>query len=144
MIRKFMMCLVLLSTNSIAAAHSYQQKAIQIGHAWSLPTDSSDAQVFFPLLNTGASDDRLLTVSSPAAKSAIFVNRFGTEQAAFTLPPKMPVALRKGGAHIWLKGLNHQLKNGEKIPLTLNFEKAGRLTIEVWIEPAPYAKHHKK
>jgi periplasmic copper chaperone A len=123
-----------------AFAHSYQQKGIEIGHAWSLPTDSSEAMAFFPLLNTGPTEDRLIAMTSPFAKSITYVDRFGTVQANLPLQPKLPVALRKGGAHIRLTGLTRALKLGSKIPLTLSFEKAGRITIEVWIEPAPYAK----
>jgi periplasmic copper chaperone A len=123
-------------------AHSYQQKSIQIGHAWALPTDSSQSQAYFPLLNTGASEDQLIGMSSPAAKSIIYIDRFGTVQSSLRLSPKMPVALRKGGAYLQLKGLNRQLKSGAKIPLILQFEKAGRITIELWIERTPYAKTH--
>jgi periplasmic copper chaperone A len=126
-----------------AFAHSYQQKTIQIGHAWSLPTDSSETQAFFPLLNVGAEADQLLSMTSPMAKRVTYVDRLGTEQKTLPLLPKTPVALRKGGAHIKLGGLSRALKHGDKVPLTLTFAKAGRITIEVWIEPAPYAKSQK-
>jgi periplasmic copper chaperone A len=127
-----------------AYAHSYQQKSIQIGHAWSLPTDSSETRAFLPLLNTGMTGDRLVAMSSPVAKSVIYVDRFGTDQSGLVLPSKMPIALRKGGAHLRLTGLTRALKQGDKIPLTLTFEKAGRITVQLWIESAPYAKPHKQ
>jgi periplasmic copper chaperone A len=130
-------CLLLATP---ALGHSYQQKSIQVGHAWALPTDSSESQAYFPLNNTGGSEDQLISMSSPVAKSVTYVDRFGTEQSSLRLSPKMPVALRKGGAHLRLKGLKRQLKHGAKIPLTLQFEKAGRITVELWIEPTPYAK----
>jgi periplasmic copper chaperone A len=129
---------VLIATPALA--HSYQQKSIQIGHAWALPTDSSQSQAYFPLLNTSLSEDQLISMSSPVAQSVVYVDRFGTEQSSLRLSSKMPVALRKGGAHLRLKGLKQQLKHGAKVPLTLQFEKAGRITIELWIEPTPYAK----
>jgi periplasmic copper chaperone A len=140
--KRFCAALICLLLATPALAHSYQQKSIQIGHAWALPTDSSESQAYFPMLNTGASEDQLIGMSSPAAKSILYVDRFGSNQNSLRLPPKMPVALRKGGAYLYLKGLNRQLKSGTKIPLTLQFEKAGRITIELWIEPTPYAKPH--
>jgi periplasmic copper chaperone A len=139
-------CAALFALLSIgnAHAHSYQQKAIQIGHAWSLPTDSSETRAFFPLLNTGMTGDRLIAMTSPVAKSITYVDRLGTEQTSLILPSKMPIALRKGGAHLRLTGLTRPLKHGDKVPLTLTFEKAGRIKVELWIEPAPYAKPHKQ
>jgi periplasmic copper chaperone A len=141
---KHALALAALIVSAPAAAHSYAHKGIQIGHAWSLPTDSSETQAFFPLLNIGAAEDRLIAMTSPVAKKVTFVDRFGTEQPSVTLAPNMPLALRKGGAHIRLTGLTRALKHGDKVPMTLTFAKAGRISIEVWIEPAPYAKTHKK
>ncbi len=127
-----------------ATAHSYTQKSIQIGHAWGLPTESNETQAFFPLLNTGAAEDRLIALTSPAATKVTYVDRLGKAQTDLRLAPKMPIGLRKGGAHIRFTGLTRALKHGDKIPLTLTFATSGRMTIEVWIEPAPYAKQQKK
>ncbi len=141
--KKFCIALFILVLSSTAQAHSYKQKAIQIGHAWTMPTDSSQAQAYFPLLNSGTTEDRLIGMSSPVAKSVIYVDRFGSEQKSLPLSPQMPVALRKGGAHLRLNGLTRALKHGDKIPLTLSFEKSGRIVIDLWIEPTPYATQTK-
>ncbi len=142
--KKLCIALFMLLASGSAQAHSYKQKAIQIGHAWSMPTDSAQAQAYFPLLNSGDTEDRLISMSSPAAKSVIYVDRFGTEQQSLRLSPNMPIALRKGGAHLRLSGLTRSLKDGDKVPLMLNFEKSGRIVIDVWIEPTPYAKPPKR
>jgi periplasmic copper chaperone A len=142
--KKLCIALLMVVFGSTAQAHSYKQKAIQIGHAWSMPTDSSETQAYFPLLNSGDTEDRLISMSSPVAKSVIYVDRFGTEQKVLVLSSKMPVALRKGGAYLRLYGLKRALKDGDKIPLTLNFEKSGRVVIDLWIEPTPYAKPHQR
>lgn len=45
-----------------------------------------------------------------------------------------PAVLEPGGLHIMLIGLKQPLKEGEKFPLTLTFEKAGSVSVEVAVE----------
>src|SRR3546814_7663300 len=47
------------------------------------------------------------------------------------LPAGGMAELQPGGYHVMLIGLKHPLKQGEHFPLTLTFEKAGTVTIEV-------------
>src|SRR3546814_11454455 len=47
------------------------------------------------------------------------------------LPAGGMAELQPGGYHVMLIGLKHALKQGEHFPLTLTFEKAGTVTIEV-------------
>jgi periplasmic copper chaperone A len=128
-----------LLLNQTAAAHSYSQQSIQIGHAWGLPTTNGETQAYFPLLNAGKSADMLLAMTTPAG-AAVFVDSAGNAQSQLALAAGKPMGMRKGGAHVRLSGLKKPLKHGDKLPLTLTFARAGRITIEVWIEPAPYAK----
>jgi copper(I)-binding protein len=44
--------------------------------------------------------------------------------------------LRPGGLHVMLIGLAQPLVQGTKIPLTLSFERAGTVTVEVMVEAA--------
>jgi copper(I)-binding protein len=44
------------------------------------------------------------------------------------------VALRPGGYHLMLVNLKHPLGEGEDVPLTLTFEKAGSLDVVVKVE----------
>ena len=62
--------------------------------------------------------------------------------------PGATVALKPGGYHVMLLGLKEPLKEGEKLPLTLTFQKAGTVQVEVNVEaagagmPAPAAETH--
>ena len=38
---------------TLAQAHSFRHGNIAIGHAWALPSQQNDGQVFFPLANQG-------------------------------------------------------------------------------------------
>lgn len=50
---------------------------------------------------------------------------------ALTVPMHGSVELKPGGDHIMFIGLNEALKEGTKVPVTLSFEKAGKVTVEV-------------
>ena len=45
--------------------------------------------------------------------------------------PRVSVVLKPGSYHVMLIGLKKPLKDGETIPLTLDFEKAGKVSITV-------------
>jgi hypothetical protein len=46
------------------------------------------------------------------------------------------VALAPGGLHVMLIGLTRPLAAGERVPLTLRFERAGAVTVEAEVQAA--------
>ena len=48
--------------------------------------------------------------------------------------------LEQGGYHLMLFGLKQPLKDGERFPLTLHFEKAGDLQVEIAVQKEAPAK----
>ena len=61
---------------------------------------------------------------------------------AIDIPANKSVALEPGGLHIMLVGLKAPLKEGDRFPMTLTFEKAGEVKVDVVVEgvkPAPMA-----
>jgi periplasmic copper chaperone A len=139
--KKLVVTALLLAANP-ALAHSYAHQSIQIGHAWGLPSTSGQTQVFFPLLNGGNAADTVIAYRSPAAALIEPVAMVAGRPVVtpLVLVPGKPLGMRKGGFHLRLSGLKRPLNHGDKIPLTLVFSKAGAVTVEVWIEPSPYAK----
>lgn len=86
-----------------------------------------------------ASGDRLLGVTAPVAEQ---VTMHAVEQAddgtsrmvllpALDLPPGERVELAPGGTHLMLMGLKDKLAEGSRFFLTLEFEAAGPITVEV-------------
>ena len=61
---------------------------------------------------------------------------------AIEVNPGEPVTLKPGGLHVMLMGLKAQLKDGEQFPLTLTFEKAGSVAVDVAVEAAGAAGYH--
>ena len=52
------------------------------------------------------------------------------------VPANGQTALEPGGYHIMLIGLKQALKEGGSFPLTLTFEKAGSVTVQVPVQKA--------
>lgn len=84
-------------------------------------------------------DDRLVELSSPVAASVmIHVIETGADSVgrmvhveALNLPARREVKLAPGVMHLMLMGLEAKLQKGTSFPLTLIFEKADQVTIEV-------------
>jgi len=56
--------------------------------------------------------------------------------SAIDVKPKGHTILKPGGLHVMLIGLKQPLKVVESFPLTLTFEKAGKLDVTVTVEKA--------
>lgn len=104
--------------------------------------------VYVTLMNHGAEADRLLSLSSPAARMAeLHVTRMDGDvmkmEAAgiIDLPPNATVEMKPGGLHVMLVGLTAPLREGESVDLVLHFEKAGDVTVSVPVGAAAAGGH---
>ncbi len=61
---------------------------------------------------------------------------------AVAIPAGGEVRFEPMGYHVMLFGLKQQAKDGERFPLTLTFEKAGAIELEVAVQKAPPAEEH--
>ena len=124
----------------LAQAHSFQQGAIRIGHLHTTPAETgSRIEVYGPLLNTGATPDRLTGAASDLADQVMIENGAGTALPGIDLRPEQPVSLRPQGMRLALTGLRRGLQPGEMVPLTLTFALAGVARVKVMVEPLPTA-----
>lgn len=93
---------------------------------------------FMLLKNSGKADDKLVKAASPVAEH-VELHEHVMEGNAMRMRPvdgvPLPAGgtaeLQPGGYHVMLIGLKHPLKEGDHFPLTLTFEKAGTVTIQV-------------
>lgn len=140
------------------AAHEYRHGTLEIDHPWarSTPPAAKNGAAYLEVRNTGSEPDRLIAVSTPAAEKAELhrTERDGDilrmrETPILEIPAKDSALLHPGGLHIMLTGLKTPLKAGTEFPLTLRFEKAGPIEIEVRVErstpshgpPTPASSH---
>jgi copper(I)-binding protein len=127
---------------SAAQAHEFKLGAIGIGHPYARPTVAGQPAggAYLKLDNKGTAD-RLLGGSTAAAARVELhtMNMDGDvmrmrQVDAIDVPVGQVVELKPGGLHIMLMGLKQPLKVGERLPLTLKFEKAGEVKVEVLVE----------
>jgi copper(I)-binding protein len=126
-----------------AMAHDYTLKSLSIDHAFAraTPPGAKTGGAFFVVENTGTTSDRLIRVASSAAGGAELHEMAmdgGVMKmraiAAMDVPAGGRLELKPGGYHVMMIDLKQPLKAGEKVPLTLTFERAGSIDIAVDVE----------
>jgi periplasmic copper chaperone A len=125
-----------------AASFAFAQDApIHIEQPWSraTPGGASTGAVYLTIDNKSHDADRLLGASSDVAdKSQIHemkvvngIMEMREVTGGLLVPAGGSAVLKPGSYHVMLIGLKKPLKEGETIPLTLDFEKAGKVTVTV-------------
>jgi copper(I)-binding protein len=103
--------------------------------------------VYMILKNDGSEADKLLSGKTPAAEVVELHESFmdennvmkmrAVEGGYIEVPAGGSVELKPGGLHVMLIKLVKPLQADTTIPLTLNFEKSGELTIEAPVSEQP-------
>ena len=134
----------------VAAAHGAKVGDIDIEHPFatpSIPGTSNGAAYLAALENHGSVADRLVRASTPAA-SRVEIHTMNMdangvmrmrEIDAIDLAPNARVQMKPGtGLHLMLIGLKQPLKEDASFPMTLEFERAGRVEVKVVVgQPRP-------
>ncbi|PZP55043.1 MAG: hypothetical protein DI596_11980, partial [Azospira oryzae] len=60
---------------------------------------------------------------------------------AIEVPAHGTVELKPGGTHLMLMGLKQPLKEGERFPLTLRFERSGTVALQVAVRKMGASGH---
>lgn len=123
-----------------ANAESHAMKPVKHGdHSLSHPfafatlPNAPVAGGFITIQNTGTADDRLVSASSPvSAETQIHemamdngVMKMRELPTGLPLPAGATTELKPGGYHVMFMKLQQPLVDGETVPVTLTFEKAG-------------------
>ncbi len=139
-----------------AGAHEFKQRDIRIVHPYAVPSLAGvpNGMAFVDLQNQGRAGDRLVRLSSPAA-AGVEVHEMKTDAGVMKMRPLDGLALAPGrtvkmadsGLHLMLVGLKAPLKTGDKVPVTLVFEKSGETTVDFWVQDratgdAAMHRHH--
>ncbi|MGN6306202.1 MAG: copper chaperone PCu(A)C [Mesorhizobium sp.] len=129
-----------------ASAHDFKAGQIEINHPWSRPTPPSApvAGGYMKLINSGTETDRLVEVTSPIAERTE-IHRSVVKDGVASMRPVEGLAVEPGATvdfeaeklHVMFIKPNHQLKDGEKFPATLVFEKAGSVDVEFMVQMRP-------
>ena len=97
---------------------------------------------FFMIKNTGDEDDRLIAAESDISKKVELhthiedgdVMRMVEVEEGFPVPAGGMHMLKRGGDHVMFMGLNDPMEQGDMVNVTLVFEKAGRIEVEIPVD----------
>ena len=101
---------------------------------------AKSAAAFMEIRNTSSRDDRLLDVKSEVAKKVELhthikgddgVMKMRRVEDGFVISGNGVLKLERGGDHIMFMGLTQPFVDGEAISLTLIFETAGSIELEI-------------
>lgn len=112
--------------------------AVEAPFARATAGPARNGATFLTVRNAGAEADRLIGAKTPVAERAelhTHLHENGVMKMrpveAIAVPAGGVATLEPGGDHIMMMGLKAPLKEGESFPLTLIFEKAGEVTVDV-------------
>ena len=104
---------------------------------------SKTGAAFMVIHNHGGAPDRLIAASSDAAarvelhtheEDANGVMRMIHVEEGFELPTDGEILMERGGKHVMLMGLTDALEHGETVSVTLTFETAGDVVVDVPVD----------
>jgi len=135
-----------VATLYAAAARAEEVKAgdLVITQAWSraTPSGAKIAGGYLTIENKGAVADRLVGGSGDIA-GKVEVHEMSMNNGVMTMraldkglviEPGKTVKLAPGGYHLMIMDLKSPFKQGDKVPVTLEFEKAGKVALSLDVQ----------
>jgi copper(I)-binding protein len=127
-----------------ALAEEVKAGDLVITQAWSraTPGGAKIAGAYLTIENRGSTADRLIGGSGNVA-ARVEVHEMAMKNGVMTMrsldkglaiEPGKTVKLAPGGYHLMLFDLKNPLKQGDKVPLTLEFEKAGNVNLSFEVQ----------
>ncbi|MSO54115.1 MAG: copper chaperone PCu(A)C [Rhodospirillales bacterium] len=128
-----------------AQAHDGNNHTVDVVEPWARATAgmSKTGAIYLTITAKDGNPDRLLSVATPVAGRAEMHTTIKDGDVAkmrhvssIEVNPTAPTVLAPGGHHIMLTDLKATLKEGERVPLTLTFEKGGTVKVEALVRAA--------
>jgi periplasmic copper chaperone A len=128
---------------ALAPARADEVKAgdLVISQAWTraTPNGAKIGGGYLTIENKGSTPDRLIGGSADVAGSVQVhemsmdggVMKMRPLEKGLAIDPGKTVKLAPGGYHLMMMDLKSQLKQGDKVLVTLEFEKAGKVTVSL-------------
>ncbi|MEN3034418.1 MAG: copper chaperone PCu(A)C [Aquificaceae bacterium] len=126
---------------------AFAQQNIQIKNAWvrEVPQGSRATAAYMLIENKSSQPDKLLQASSPVAGTTELhetVDGKMRKIQSIEVPANSKVELKPGGLHVMLIDLKNPIKEGDKVDLTLKFEKAGEVKLQLPVKKGGGGAHH--
>lgn len=146
--KRTLLALLLLATPAVA--HDQMAGNLHIIHP-SIPQPAGTAKSaagYVTISNEGDTPEELVGVRSPfAASTSLHTTIFEDGIARMRPVIGVPIAagevvnLEPGGMHVMFMGLTGAVSEGDMIPATLIFRRAGEVAVEFMVDPADGADH---
>ena len=137
----------LLLLLALAATPAAAQIAVEDAWIRATPPGAKTAAGYLVIRADAA--DRLVSVSSPSAERVtthVTVHEGDVarmrEVKGYDVPAGGTLELKPGGAHLMFVNIKAPFKEGEQIPATLRFAKAGEIKVEFHVAPLTGDMHH--
>lgn len=114
---------------------------IKIEDAWARPSAGAEMNgaIYFRIVNDGKEADKLISADTPSAQAAEVHESMADDNGVMSMKPRENVEVsageevefKPGGLHIMLVNLKQPLTVGDEVQLTLHFEKAGEIQLNV-------------
>ncbi|AIR89305.1 copper chaperone PCu(A)C [Pseudomonas cremoricolorata] len=156
MLKQALVVAALLLPGAFASAHEYSVGDLHIAHPWSLalPPNAPNVAAYFVVHNNGQQDDRLLSVDTPLSTDAqLHEHVQGSEGAmkmqqvdSIVVPAGKDLTFAPSAYHVMILQPQDRslLVAGQRFPLTLHFQRAGDVTVQVAVQqqaPAEQQDH---
>lgn len=141
--------MLLVSIAAFAAPARAGDKAdIAVADVWARASVMATSAAYMTIENTGARDDALVAVRGDVAKKVEIHDMIMDDMVMrmrrverLEIPAGARVELAPGGLHIMLIRLQGPLAEGDSVPLTLVFEKAGEIAVAATVQQAGHGGH---
>jgi copper(I)-binding protein len=148
MLHKILLWVALTLPACLVEAHDYTLGQLTVAQPWSmaLPPNAPTVAAYFAINNSGPDADRLEAVNSPIAGAAqlhAHINQDGLMKMQHVETVDIPagdnVTFAPMAYHVMLLDLKDRtrLVDGQTFPLTLHFQKAGDLNVDVVVLKQP-------
>ena len=139
-------CAALVTCIAGASARAEEVKAgdLVISQAWTraTPNGAKIGTGYFTIENKGTTADKLVGVSGEVSDKIEVhemsmnngVMKMRPVDGGLTIEPGKTVKLAPSGYHLMIMDLKSPLKQGDKIPVTLEFEKAGKVAVTLDVQ----------
>jgi copper(I)-binding protein len=138
--------IAVVSLPSSVVAHEFRVGDLLIEHPWTRAVGdrAPTAAGYMVIRNAGATPDRLIAAETPRASRVELhemsvtdgIMRMRPITGGIALPPGAEARLAPGGLHLMLIGPQGGFAQGARVPVTLVFERAGRVAVELAVEAA--------
>jgi periplasmic copper chaperone A len=153
MVRRLALMLGIILAASFGVSYVHpepvaRKNGVSISHPWSKggAVRQQSMPIYMTIENKHGVANALLHIESPMAKEFVITSVVKKEgivkqHEALAIPPRERVVLQPGQMAITLVNLNVTIQPGEQIPVSMIFERAGKLAFKVRVENPGEPEH---